>query len=347
MKKISCVFLCGDRSPYGMAHLTAIAEHFDLNAIIVADRTRWSNFRRALSGGDMSDFKKISARLLTFAEAVLRKPLEVYGDKRQKSRLNSFGVPVIEINDANSEHSIALISSYLPELILSAAYPQIFSIDLIAVAPRGAINFHPSLLPRFRGAHPHYWCIASGEQFGGVTAHYMTKEIDDGDIIAQRSFDMTGLYYPDVYKKIVECTPALVADVANFLSKQDARAIPQDKSLASIYRNDREIHRRLDFDSMDSRELHNRIRAGDAYIFHQGKRVIIDRADIVDYNRNMTNNIQVPPGVIVDISESGVIVSTKDNVYIVLKMVRWGRRSRVFSDWVIAFDIRIGANCVS
>jgi hypothetical protein len=50
--KLSAVFLCGDKSPYGLAHLEPIAENFALKAIVLADEARWTQFRRALSGGE-------------------------------------------------------------------------------------------------------------------------------------------------------------------------------------------------------------------------------------------------------------------------------------------------------
>lgn len=342
MKKIPIIYLCGDRSPYGMAHMVSVIKYFDVKAIIIADEKRWSYFRRFLLGGEIYWYTKKIRIFRVAIEDILRKPRVFYRAQKQKKLLNSFGVPLLEMNDVNSRESISRIMSFSPEILVSAAYPQIFSQDLIGATPRGALNFHPSLLPKFRGAHPHYWCLATGEKKSGVTAHFMTSRIDDGDIIAQRSFDLDGFYYADLYKKIIEITPKLVEDVALFLNDANAIPIPQDENLATVFRNDREIHRRLDFHRMSSQELYSRIRAGGGYALHRGIRIYIVRVDVVSHNRHMTNNIGVPAGTIVDISAEGVIVNTVDQEFLVIKSVKWGRKSKSFSAWVARFEINIG-----
>ena len=342
MKKISIVFLCGDRSPYGMAHLAVIAECFDVKAIIIADNDRWGIFRQCLLGGEIHCYTKRSKRFFSTIKEIAKKPLVLYRKIKHKKLLNSFGVPVIELNDANSKESIILISKFSPEVLISAAYPQIFDQKLISITPRGAVNFHPSLLPKFRGAHPHYWCLATGEKQSGVTAHFMTSRIDDGDIIAKRSFSLDNLYYADLYKKIIETTPELVRDVAFFLDDPNARPVPQGLNEVTSFRNDREIHRRLDFNSMNSQELFNRIRAGGGYTLHRGVRLYIEKVEVVGHNRHMTNNLSVPAGTIVDISAEGVVIFTVDHAFLVLKRVRWGRKANSFVEWVRKFDINIG-----
>lgn len=346
MKKISVVFLCGDRSPYGMAHLSAITENFNVKAIIIADKDCWETFRQRLLGGKLHCYRKKTKKFFAAIKSITKTPLVLWRNIKHKKTLNSFEVPVFELNDTNSKNSLNLISSFSPEIIISAAYPQIFSQDLINTTPRGAVNFHPSLLPRCRGAHPHYWCLATGEKRGGVTAHFVTTKIDSGDIIAQRSFDLDNLYYADLYKKIIETTPKLVQEVAFFLNDPDASPAPQDSSEATIFRNDREIHRKLDFNIMDSQALMDRIRAGGGYAFHRGVRLYIERAEIVGNNRNMTNDLKVSAGTIVDISEKGVVVFTLDHAFLILKDVKWGRNSKTISSWVAKFGVNIGETFV-
>jgi len=101
---------------------------------------------------------------------------------------NIFLEAVFDVNDA------ALYQELKKEkydLFICAAYPQILSKNLLEIPERGVINFHPSVLPRCRGAHPHYWALSEGERFGGITAHFMTEKIDDGDIIAQTKFPIS------------------------------------------------------------------------------------------------------------------------------------------------------------
>jgi methionyl-tRNA formyltransferase len=61
----------------------------------------------------------------------------------------------------------------------------------ILSTPRlGAVNLHPSLLPRYRGRAPINWAIIHGEKQLGLTAHFIDEGMDSGDIIAQESFEL-------------------------------------------------------------------------------------------------------------------------------------------------------------
>lgn len=340
--KLRVVFFCGDRSPYGLGHLASIAENFDLCAIVVADAERWRYFREKLSGGKSYSFPNAGIKLIRIMREKILDPRRWLAEKKHQSKLHSFGVPVITINDANSSTSIDQIRIFQPEIIISAAYPQIFRTPLLTLAPRGAINFHPSYLPKCRGAHPHYWCLATGEKRGGVSAHFMTERIDDGDIVAQRTFSLDGLYYEKLYKKILQETPSLVKEVKEFLDNPSAVPIPQNHEEATLFRNDREIHHRLDWKLMNADSLYNRIRAGGAFCTFAGHQIFVIRAEKEENNRHMTNGLIVDSGIIVDIDNRGIWVATSDKHFLVISELREKRYFYHFKKWAIRVSLKIG-----
>src|SRR5439155_2172234 len=77
-----------------------------------------------------------------------------------------------------------------PDLLVVAAYGQILSKDVLEAAPRGGINVHASLLPKYRGAAPVAWAIYHGEARTGVTIIRMTTGLDAGDMLAQEAIDI-------------------------------------------------------------------------------------------------------------------------------------------------------------
>jgi methionyl-tRNA formyltransferase len=338
---IRAVFFCGDRSRYGIAHLEAIAEHFDLRAIVIADDARWKFFRDRLAPPVLQSTTLMLSLRRQLGDWV-RAPRRAVGRRAHVARLRATGAPLIEAHDANDEGLITRIRAMNPEVILSAAYPQIFGRGVLDLAPRGAVNFHPSLLPRCRGAHPAYWCIASGEDRGGVTAHFMTERIDDGDIVAQRGFSIGGLYYADVYARLVSETPSLVAQVATFLAIPDAQPVPQDQARATMFRNERDIHRRIWWARMDGRAIYDRIRAGNAFATFRGRKVVLARATVAERNRNMINGIMVDPGAIVDIDTNGLWLATRDATFIVVSHLRDRHRVDGFESWVARRGVSIG-----
>jgi methionyl-tRNA formyltransferase len=77
------------------------------------------------------------------------------------------------------------LRAYEPDLLLCAAFPWKIPPDALAVPRLGAVNGHPSLLPRYRGPSPMSWAIRNGESEVGFTFHRMDAELDTGPILAQ------------------------------------------------------------------------------------------------------------------------------------------------------------------
>ena len=101
--------------------------------------------------------------------------------KRAALRL---GVPVLQPEKVNAPEAVAAIAALAPDMLVTAAYGQILSAELLGVPRLGAINLHGSILPAYRGAAPVARAIQRGETEGGVTVIQMTPKIDAGGMIA-------------------------------------------------------------------------------------------------------------------------------------------------------------------
>lgn len=95
------------------------------------------------------------------------------------------GVPVVEVADVNGPATEAALRQARPELIVCFHFDQILAPATLALAPRGGINLHPSLLPRHRGPVPTLWALAEDPPLFGVTVHRLAPRIDAGEILAQ------------------------------------------------------------------------------------------------------------------------------------------------------------------
>jgi len=73
-----------------------------------------------------------------------------------------------------------------PDLFVVASFNRILKPEILSLAPRGVINVHPSLLPKYRGADPIFWAIVNNETETGVTIHWMDAGLDTGPILCQR-----------------------------------------------------------------------------------------------------------------------------------------------------------------
>ena len=92
-----------------------------------------------------------------------------------------------------SDEGIGLLRQLSPDLIIVATFKQILRENVLSLPPLGVVNFHPSLLPRYRGPCPTNAALLNDEKVTGVTVHYVTEELDEGDILLQRSITLSGV----------------------------------------------------------------------------------------------------------------------------------------------------------
>jgi methionyl-tRNA formyltransferase len=113
-------------------------------------------------------------------------------DKKVSKVLYKYNIPIISINGSiNSKYSLAIIKSYNPDLLISIAGNQIFKQPLIDLAPKGCLNLHTALLPKYRGLMPSFWVLKNNEKETGVSVFFVDKGIDSGPILVQKRIPIT------------------------------------------------------------------------------------------------------------------------------------------------------------
>jgi methionyl-tRNA formyltransferase len=96
------------------------------------------------------------------------------------------GIPVITPEDPNTPEVRAAIAAVAPDFLFSFYYRAMLAPELLALAPRGALNMHGSLLPRYRGRVPVNWAVIRGERETGASLHYMSAKPDQGDVVGRQ-----------------------------------------------------------------------------------------------------------------------------------------------------------------
>jgi methionyl-tRNA formyltransferase len=102
-----------------------------------------------------------------------------------RSLARGLRVPVVRVRDINSPEALAWARALAPSLVVSVYFNQLLGREALGLAPLGAINAHPALLPGYRGVSPVFWALANGEQEAGFTLHEMDAGVDTGRILAQ------------------------------------------------------------------------------------------------------------------------------------------------------------------
>ena len=146
------------------------------------------------------------------------------------------------------------------DLIVVADYGQFLKPDVLALPPKGCINIHPSLLPKYRGAAPIQWAIANGDRESGVTVMFINEQMDAGDIIAQEKYPIrdedTAVTLEPV---LAEVGASLLLRVLEDVRSGTVRRTPQDVSKVVLAPKLKKEDGRLDW-VMPASELRNRIR---------------------------------------------------------------------------------------
>lgn len=174
---------------------------------------------------------------------------------------DSLAIPVVLTPERlRTPEAVADVSALRPELVVLADYGQIVPAELLGL-PHGALNLHPSLLPRHRGATPIAAAILAGDSETGVSLMRMDAGLDTGPIIAQvrRPLDGTETA-PELEADLESMAAELLAEHLGPWLRGELVARPQAETGATVSRPLRREDGRLD-PIRSARELDRQVRA--------------------------------------------------------------------------------------
>ncbi len=122
-----------------------------------------------------------------------------------------------------------------PDIMVTAAYGQILSQEIIDIAPHGIINIHGSLLPELRGAAPIQYAVLSGLKRTGITILNTVRKVDAGEIILQKPLDI--LPYEtcgELFDRMAVLGAEAVTEALSLIEQGRAVYTPQDEDKATF-----------------------------------------------------------------------------------------------------------------
>jgi methionyl-tRNA formyltransferase len=126
--------------------------------------------------------------------AVMLEPLSVSG-LRLAAYCESSNIPLIKTRSVKSEEFLVLLDGLAYDLVVITHFQRVLPARIFSRAKIGALNLHPSLLPKYRGMSPQHWPIILGDIETGVTVHCIDEGVDTGRIIRQVRIPLD----PDTY----------------------------------------------------------------------------------------------------------------------------------------------------
>lgn len=94
-------------------------------------------------------------------------------------------IPFSRIGNPNNEEYRYALAQRVPDLLVSVACPYILKAKVLSIPSKGCINIHHAPLPRYRGMMPTFWQLFHKEDSVGLTVHYMTDKVDEGQALLQ------------------------------------------------------------------------------------------------------------------------------------------------------------------
>ena len=217
-------------------------------------------------------------------------------------------IPVLQPPDLTDRHFLQYIWSMRPDIFVVVAF-KILSDRLLSIPKYGAINLHPSLLPKYRGAAPIQWSLLNGDKQTAVTTISLSKQIDSGNILLQEPVNINhDDNYGDLSKRLGEVGADLVVKTLNEIEENNLNGIPQDKSKVTFAPKIKSDDCKINW-SKSANEIQNQIRAFSpspgAYTIINKKRIKIYSSSVFD-NKSEKSDI----GEIVICNKNQLVIQT-------------------------------------
>ncbi len=186
-------------------------------------------------------------------------------------------IPVFQPVKLRDGEAARLVRELAPELIAVVAYGRLLPKEILDIPPRGCVNIHASLLPKYRGAAPIQRAVLAGETVSGVTAMFMDEGLDTGDIIdsvklAIEVNDGAAI----MFEKMADAGKELLIKTVAAIERGEVKRRKQndeDATFAPMLEKEEGL---FDF-TLPAGEIHNRVRGMDIWpnaFFMLGERKI-------------------------------------------------------------------------
>ena len=150
--------------------------------------------------------------------------------------LKNNNIPEINIEGSiNSKKNLKTIHSYKPDLLVSILGNQIFKKPLLELAPKGCINLHTALLPKYRGLMPTFWVMKNNEKYTGVSVFFVDEGIDSGPIIVQEKLEIGNSTQQSLIIKTKRIGMELILKSIDLIHNNKVAIIPNDASKKTYY----------------------------------------------------------------------------------------------------------------
>ena len=170
------------------------------------------------------------------------------------------GLRVLQPPKIRADDALQALRALAPELQVVVAYGQILPRSVIDIAPRGTVNVHSSLLPRYRGAAPIHWAVVNGDAETGVTTMLIDEGLDTGPLLlARRTPIGPEETTPELERRLAALGGGLLLETIAGLERGALVPTPQDHAAATHARILEKTDARIDW-TLAAKAIAQRVR---------------------------------------------------------------------------------------
>ena len=274
-------------------------------------------------------------------------PLEKPGAKPDplKEAARAKGIRNIQPKTFKDEHVFNEFAGLLPDLVVLAFVTEIVPQRYFNAAKNRAVCYHPSILPRHRGANAINWALIMGDKRTGLTIFWPDAGIDTGPILLQKKVDISpddtagSLYFNRLFPMGVE---AMVESV-KLIEEGKAPQIPQDDSKATYEPPCDDRVAGLDWERT-GRQIYDFIRGCDpqpgAYADFRGEMVRFYGAGFMP--GKIGGDIDAAPGTVTGLDLKGLRIAVAGGELLVTKVCSASAGKMDATAWAAAADVKPG-----
>lgn len=262
------------------------------------------------------------------------------------------GLEVFQPVRIKSKESIELFKSHEADLAVVVAYGRILPQAYLEAFPKGCVNVHFSLLPKYRGAAPVNWAIVRGEKSTGITTMKMDSGLDTGEILLQSE---TEIGDEENSVELLERLSGLGAEILSKTLKnfESIRPVPQNDSDATFAPIMRREDGLIDWQK-SAWEINDQVRGFQpfpaSYTFYEGKKLTIWKArawETFETETASPENSASESGRIITAEKKDLFVkcasgTSKESVLQILELQIEGKRRMETLDFLNGINLRAG-----
>ncbi len=250
----------------------------------------------------------------------------------------SKGIKTLTYNKIRLE-GVEDLKALNPDIMVTCAYGQILSKEILDIAPHGVINIHASLLPKYRGASPIQWAVINGDKTTGVTIMQTEEGVDTGDIIDVKEIDiLDGETAGELFERLSKVGAELIVKVLDDFDNGKVSFVKQDESKATKVGIIKKEDGKIDFNNT-AKDIVNLIRGLNpwpiAFTKYEGKTLKI-------YSAEVENLIGNAGEVILSSINDGIVVGTKDKALKIKELQLEGSRKMTTREFLVGRNIPVG-----